>query len=315
MLAVLAAIVVLPMEAHSLPKLKVLPWNGYKAAVSLTFDDGDPSHWQIAVPALNRRHLRATFFLIAGRLLDEAEWLKVAQAGHEIGNHSMTHDHPAGFDSKRVEEETAGAQKHLASKFGTPAVSFAFPFGETTPLLETAIARGHIGARGGAGPSYYLKPAQQPDWFNIPSQVTLTATPVATYIGWIDTALKEGAWTVLMIHGIEGTPWGWEPIPKKVLETLLDRLEDPQIWVAPFGAVCAYWRAEKILENTQPTAGPAGTVYRWHVPPHFPKGVKLKIKLDGAEGIRALGRSGQPLASNAGGVYSVDFDAGELAIK
>ena len=310
MLATLAAAIAM----SSGDPITVLPWNGRKAAVSLTFDDGDPSHWQTAVPALNRRHLKATFFLIAGKLSDEAKWAEVAREGHEIGNHSMTHEHPAGYDSKRVESETTGAQGTLEAKFSHSVVTFGYPFTEITPELKASIAKTHIAARGGWGPSFYLKPTDQPDWFNIPSQLTLTATPADTYLGWIDTAEKDGAWTVFMIHGIEGTPWGWEPIKKAVLEALLDRLQDPQLWVAPYGSVAAYWQAEKIVEKSEPVVESGGTVYRWSVPAHFPKGVKLKARLAGEpEGHPTQG--GRSLPRPDPGVYTVDFDSGELTIR
>ena len=32
------------------PQLKVVPWNGHKAATSLTFDDGDPIHLDVVIP-------------------------------------------------------------------------------------------------------------------------------------------------------------------------------------------------------------------------------------------------------------------------
>ena len=293
-------------------QITVLPWNGHKAAVSLTFDDGDPSHWRTAIPELNRRRLKATFFLIAGKIPDEPKWVGAAREGHEIGNHSMTHEHPGGFDAKRVADETAGAQGLLKSKFGGSVVSFAYPFAEITPQLKAAVADSHIGARGGWGPAFYLKPTDEPDWLDIPSQVTLKATPAATYLGWVDTAAKEGAWTVFMIHGIEGTPWGWEPVPKAVFIELLDRLRDPELWVAPFGQVCAYWRAEKIFEQAKLAIEGTGAVYRWAVPAHFPKGVKLQVRVGGAA--RRVSQAGKRLSRSLEGVCVIDFDAGMLRV-
>ena len=61
---------------------QVLPWNGSPAAFSLTFDDGDPSHLDVAVPELDKRGLKGTFFLIANQLPREEEWRKLPAAGH-----------------------------------------------------------------------------------------------------------------------------------------------------------------------------------------------------------------------------------------
>src|SRR5208282_4951521 len=74
---------------------QVLTWNGYKAAFSLTYDDGDPIHLDVAVPEMAKRNLRGTFFLIAGKLDRVEDWKKILASGQEIGNHTVTHRHTA----------------------------------------------------------------------------------------------------------------------------------------------------------------------------------------------------------------------------
>ena len=64
------------------PLLKVVPWNGHKAATSLTFDDGDPIHLDVVIPELNRRQIHGTFFLIANRIDRKDEWHQAIKAGH-----------------------------------------------------------------------------------------------------------------------------------------------------------------------------------------------------------------------------------------
>src|SRR5690349_1331397 len=78
-------------------ELTVLPWNGYKAAVSLTFDDADSVQLDKAIPELNKRHLRGTFFLTVSKLTRLDDWRKVQREGHEIGNHSVSHEHSASL--------------------------------------------------------------------------------------------------------------------------------------------------------------------------------------------------------------------------
>jgi peptidoglycan/xylan/chitin deacetylase (PgdA/CDA1 family) len=85
------------------PTLKVLPWNNHPAAVSLTFDDSRPVHLDVAVPELNKRHLHATFFLVVSKTTRLDDWRKVQAQGHEIGNHSVSHEH-AGDLTKETEE-------------------------------------------------------------------------------------------------------------------------------------------------------------------------------------------------------------------
>jgi peptidoglycan/xylan/chitin deacetylase (PgdA/CDA1 family) len=72
---------------------------GRRAAISLTFDDGLRSQREIAVPLLNDRGLRATFYLNPRGTTPESDdwqerwaaWKEVAEQGHELGNHSLTH--------------------------------------------------------------------------------------------------------------------------------------------------------------------------------------------------------------------------------
>lgn len=72
-----------------------LSWpHGARAAVSLAYDDALNSQLDIAVPALNRHGLRASFYLtlssdtVRNRL---GVWRKVAAQGHELGNHTLFH--------------------------------------------------------------------------------------------------------------------------------------------------------------------------------------------------------------------------------
>lgn len=67
---------------------------GAKAAVSLGYDDGLDSQLDHVVPALNKRGLRASFYVpINGPTLParQNEWKAAAAAGHELGNHSLFH--------------------------------------------------------------------------------------------------------------------------------------------------------------------------------------------------------------------------------
>ncbi|WP_339900075.1 polysaccharide deacetylase family protein [uncultured Gilvimarinus sp.] len=67
---------------------------GQKAAVSLSYDDTLNSQLDNAIPTLNNYGVRGSFYLmvaspvLAGRI---DEWRAAAQAGHELGNHTIYH--------------------------------------------------------------------------------------------------------------------------------------------------------------------------------------------------------------------------------
>jgi peptidoglycan/xylan/chitin deacetylase (PgdA/CDA1 family) len=291
---------------------RVLPWNGFKAAITLTYDDGDPIHLDLAIPEMNERKMRGTFFLVEKWVRREAEWRNAAEDGHEIGNHSMTHPHATGLKPDQERAEVADARKGLERIAGRPVLSFAYPFTEVTDGLRQQLATNAVAARGGYG-GYYMTPDPEPDWLNIPSQATLTSHPLDQYRRWVEEVLTRGAWTVLMIHAIEGSDM-WQPVPKATFLGLLDHLAGKRkdLWIAPFLEVASYWKAQKVLERAPAAREGASIVLRWSRPEPFPRGVVLKVRLDG-KGVRAL-QGGKPLRDLPGGLQAVAFDAGELTL-
>src|SRR5690242_5005716 len=86
--------------------------------VMITFDDGNASDLELALPALHERGLTATFFVIAGRLgaphfLDEAGVRALAAAGMMIGCHGMHHRRWRGLDQSALHEELVEAKDIL----------------------------------------------------------------------------------------------------------------------------------------------------------------------------------------------------------
>jgi peptidoglycan/xylan/chitin deacetylase (PgdA/CDA1 family) len=307
----LAALLMLPLLfAPEGETLKIAPWNGHKGAVSFTFDDGDPSHLNVAIPELDKRKIRGTFFLIVKSMGGAGPWKAAAAAGHEIASHSATHTNPAQFKPGQEEAEIVGAAKTLEQTYGRPMVSFAYPFSAVTPGLKAAIEKTHLVARGGAGP--LILPDSEPDWLNLVSQVTLTETKVDVYKGWIDEALAKGAWSIFMIHGLEGTPWGYSPIKRADFAATLDHVKGKDLWVAPFGEVGAYFRAQKVLEKLKAVPDKGGMKWEWKVPPLFPKGIVLKVRIDPAK--QELRQKDTAIKPDAQGLCAVKFDDGSLVL-
>jgi peptidoglycan/xylan/chitin deacetylase (PgdA/CDA1 family) len=299
--------------------LKVLPWNNHVAALSLTFDDSRAVHLDVAVPELNKRHLRATFFLIVSKTTRLDDWRRVQSQGHEIGNHSVSHEHAADLNKASEELQVEDAKKFLDSNFHAEIITFAYPYTEVSPGLQYWVKRYDFAARGGRGDGNlaYIKSDAQPDWLNLPSQPSYTKYDAATYKGWIDQDISLKAWTTLQIHGIGDPSTGFEPIPGNTFIEFLDYTKAAQargLWVAPFGEVAAYFRAQKIFEAVQPQVAKDGRTFTWQAPVPFPHGVVLKIVANNATHAR-LYQEGRELHRNKDGVYSVSFDSRELVLK
>ncbi|MBM7583530.1 peptidoglycan/xylan/chitin deacetylase (PgdA/CDA1 family) [Bacillus pakistanensis] len=61
--------------------------------VALTFDDGPTNHVNQIVSILDQYNAKATFFLIGNELQKSSEeGRKIAEAGHQIGNHTYSHE-------------------------------------------------------------------------------------------------------------------------------------------------------------------------------------------------------------------------------
>jgi peptidoglycan/xylan/chitin deacetylase (PgdA/CDA1 family) len=103
------------------------PWRGEatEPVVALTFDDGpnEPYTSQI-VDYLNSRNVRATFFQV-GRCVERFPdtTATIAEAGHVVGNHSLTHRFGTYLRPGRFERELERTQQILAATLGkTPAL-------------------------------------------------------------------------------------------------------------------------------------------------------------------------------------------------
>ncbi len=299
--------------------LKVLPWNNHAAALSLTFDDSRAVHLDVAVPELNQRHMRASFFLIVSKTTRLDDWRRVKSRGHEIGNHSVSHEHAADLDKASEELQVEDAQNFLESNFHANVITFAYPYTEVSPGLLYWVKRCNFAARGGRGDGsqVYIKSDAQPDWLNLPSQPSYTKYDIATYKSWIDRDISLTAWTILQIHGIGDSSTGFEPIPSKTFTEFLDYAQAAEargLWIAPFGEVAAYFRAQKILEATPAQVGKEGKTFTWQTPSPFPHGVVLKVAVNGGNRAR-LFQAGRELRRGKDGVYSVSFDAKDLVVR
>lgn len=135
--------------------------------VAISFDDGNASDLEQALPALLERGLTATFFVVAGRLgtpsfLDDDEVRTLATAGMEIGCHGMRHRAWRGLDHRALHEELIEAKGILARAVGRPITRAACPFGSyDRRVLRTLRSSGYehvyTSDRGTARPDAFLQ--------------------------------------------------------------------------------------------------------------------------------------------------------------
>lgn len=112
-------------------------------AVALTYDDGpDPVSTPPLLDLLEERGVRATFFCVGEKVRAHPELVRrMAEAGHELGNHCDSHSKLTNFfTGRRLAAEVDRCQVALREASGTQVRYFRPPFGHTNHATE-ATAR------------------------------------------------------------------------------------------------------------------------------------------------------------------------------
>jgi len=111
-------------------------------ALALTFDDGPSESTPALLDLLERHKARATFFM-CGKNVERLPRIArlVAEAGHEIGNHSDTHPRFDFCSATLIEQELAAAQEKIAQHTGVTPKYFRAPYGVRWFGLRSAQKR------------------------------------------------------------------------------------------------------------------------------------------------------------------------------
>jgi peptidoglycan/xylan/chitin deacetylase (PgdA/CDA1 family) len=103
-------------------------------SIKITFDDGNSSDVETALPALVSRGLQATFFICSGRIgrggyLNETDIKELTAHGMKIGSHGVRHICWRGLDNAELENEIFGSKSALEQICRSEVKRAAIPFG------------------------------------------------------------------------------------------------------------------------------------------------------------------------------------------
>jgi peptidoglycan/xylan/chitin deacetylase (PgdA/CDA1 family) len=115
-------------------------------SIVLTFDDCSRELWDFAIPELDARGLKATFFAVSGLPVRENSWddhrrsrrielmtddelRTLSGMGHEIGSHCRTHRRLTDLTPDEVRVEIGQSRCELADVIGSAVDTLAYPFG------------------------------------------------------------------------------------------------------------------------------------------------------------------------------------------
>ena len=205
---------------------RVAKWKDDRTAVfMLMFDDSWPSHFQVAVPELEKRGLIGTFYICPakGEFKTQAkEWDKVAASKMVLADHTMTHrgvkdltnaEYEIGECATIIRKLQPGKANRLVS-FGMPGVG-PNDWNITGEQLKALLAQNNLVSRPpftGHGAVYHQKTFEE-------------------MIALADKAIREKGVEYLVAHGVERvTPnWGYQdmwPLKQTIFFPLLDALKE-----------------------------------------------------------------------------------------
>ena len=138
-----------------------------RSDVRLTFDDGNASDVQVALPRLVERGLTAEFFLLVGMLgergrVDRAAVRSLLDAGMAIGSHGWSHRDWRRIDNAQARQELDEAHRVLGDITGAPVSRVAIPFGSydrhvLRRLREAGVTRAYTSDGGRTRPDAWLQ--------------------------------------------------------------------------------------------------------------------------------------------------------------
>ena len=239
-LIIIFAIVELSISAQPLT-VRVAPYyQGRKAALSLTFDDGLQEHYTLLRQELNSRGLRATFAIIGSKVgsmmrssQDKAmgisgtpcmTWQMIQQLaadGHEIGSHGWEHKNVTKLPAEQLRYEVQHNDSIIMMHTGRFPMSYFYPGNQKDSVTIAFCERNRVGSR-----TFQTSIGSKRDtlWLR----------------QWIDGLVEQGKWGIGMTHGITtGYDHFTDP---QILWSFLDYVVACQnnLWVAPFSEVAAY---------------------------------------------------------------------------
>jgi len=246
------------------PSRSIWP-NDCLGALSLTFDDGMASQLEIVVPLLNKFGFHATFYLNPrGENWREVlePWRDVAAAGHEIGNHTISHTCSSNFSGdprgiglesmalKDIEEDILEAQRRIGEAFPKQRnCTFCYPCyqafvgrGRVRQSYVPIVAKYFIAARGRGEVANHPAACDLLYLCSWPSE----RTSGSELVGLAESTTHDGRWGILTFHGIHQ---GHLPVADVDFQELIDFLDRNRrrIWVAPTVEVAQRiidWRKE-----------------------------------------------------------------------
>lgn len=188
----------------------VIPASGHglrRGLVSVTFDDGFRSTYDHGLPILEKYHIPSTQYVLSGVFthplyMTVDDIANLVRSGHEVASHTVDHLDLTTLSPAQVLAEfqqSRATLEALTRPAGQPQVcDFAYPYGANTPSVQDLAAATYSSARS-VGPGFNGSGVNS---FQIRTQNITTKTTPAQVQQWVDTAVQNKWWLVLVYHAV-----------------------------------------------------------------------------------------------------------------
>lgn len=114
--------------------------------LAVTFDDGERNVLEHAFPVLSELGIPGTVFVPVGVMagpeqLDWDELARLADAGWEIGSHSLSHVRLTHLEDDALHHELQSSREAIEDRLDRPCRSIAYPYGASDERVRAAAAR------------------------------------------------------------------------------------------------------------------------------------------------------------------------------
>ena len=227
--------------SQKIPKeYEVAPWYAFKPSViTYSFDDGTFNHLLKAVPLLDKYNFKGSFNLITNKKNNWEEYLKIAENGHEISSHTITHPHLKQMDRVAQIQELKESKKLIEKMVKQECVTLVYPYCEAADYK--LIEKYYISGRSCSGKYISSKPDDMFDLssFGIGNESNYKTAEDLNNL--VDKAFEQKKWIIFLIHGIDNDG-GYSPFDSIELETHFKYVfkNEKNFWVATFRDVSKY---------------------------------------------------------------------------
>ncbi len=227
----------------------IATWRGGAiGALSVTWDDNEPTQFTSAVPLMNKYGIRATLFVITDEVTNWDTVRMAAADGHEIASHSVSHPRFDDIDSQTIEYELRRSREIIDSQIpAQKCVTHAYPWcqyrnAESLARLYYIAARG-CGAGMALDTGQSVEDTTPGNMFNVQATHLDRQGDEATALimnRMVDNLIARRGWLVELHHGIDsmGYMWSYSDTFELHLKYMAARKKD--VYIAPFGEVARY---------------------------------------------------------------------------